>query len=482
MSTNIDNAIFACGQRLLIVPGKYVDPILGKSRLLRSDDMGSKEYVEKIVVVNAADEGNRIRDLLESRRSLKNDYLWHAEEFKVHRDWKCCGSVTKITAYFESFEANLENMLGSLPTGAKGFEDKLLMKLMKSCLDGMEALEAIDSYHGHLCPKFIGYTSSMGFNGRFVVAENQFEKEDLIDKPLKTRLPREIFASPEGFELLSQEKAYTSPGHRLITSDVFSLGMIMLKCSTGCDTRLCYDSTLKLFDHALLKSYFSMLESTRNTSIPVFVELVRQMLKTNPADRPSFKYLKRIMDKDYSEVKTYFEPEYPLWHHQAERRQHYAKTVTNNATTATKYGKGGVVHKNFIVDLDNSHISDQNTNTNFPNPALIIREQRRVPGKRDSGRQTPFPYFPINQLTPANSLDFPQTRIEQQHKLASNSATFNQPLTNYVGYHAAQAVQYQPLPTKIGNYKPTYPGTGSREFTVTEERYVPIFPVYFAKN
>lgn len=413
------NTIYACSRDLQIVPGAHIDPILGTCRLLQSIKGDRVEYLEKSMVSHNSIETSHIKDLIESRKCMGNPHVWYPEEYKISSESRCCGSVSKIVAYFPTFDNSLQKMIGLQGTPNQGFDDKFLMRLVKNTLSGMRSIEVTNSYHGHLAPKYIGFLQGNGQNSQFIVAEDFADKNSHVDMPLSGRSKNDLYMSPEGFKLLCDGKPYTSPGHDLVISDVFTLGMILLKCATACSTHFCYDIRNNFFDKNLLNSYLVALSGSRKQSIPVFVQIVKEMLAFKPEDRPNFAKLMKMLDSGHSEVRNPYGIESNLWTQITVNRT--GKDGSSDQSTATGNKYKSTVYKEYIKPLDLSQVSE-NQYSNTDREPLVAKSQIKQ-------YEAPIPHFPVNltkvPITPRN--DEPLASYLQSRNLLTLYSNYRRP-------------------------------------------------------
>lgn len=285
-------------------------------------------------------------------------------------------------------EENLEEELGERIKEKKAFNNQEITYLMYDLILGFYHLQHLGFSHCKFGPEFVAKTTT----GYAILDDPLHYPYDVID--LKKR--KDWYLSPEAYKAaLLNKKAGRE--YKLVKSDVFSLGLVLLEASTqmNIDEIYSHPGEMELDIDAL--NHLMEILKVRYPENNLLVSTLRKMLTFDENERPDFFEMFERMPP-YELIKNYFENN-PMTH---EERQSMRNSIHGSHAIEAKdpkiFGKSrpddtkflkysSIKNSRYIENIDKESKGFDNTHEKVYKPGFEIMIKSEVVEKEVINRK-----------------------------------------------------------------------------------------------
>ena len=268
----------------------YNHPIYGRVQLYKENST-SRLIMAITSLLTDKNEAAELLSCLRIRQNLNHRNLLYMLGYSNKSKKGLCSSDFNVSAFFEFPLTNLARDVKERQTKSEYYTPDELICLVSQMLDVLVHLNDKGLCHGNICPKTIQHRRA---TKTFVLLDHfgekrtveKFHREQLI-------LADEIFLSPELYGVIADEY-YHINGEKeidLSKNDIFSLGMVVLHLGLFKSIQDVYASDGDI-NREKLAAHIRAFEDRYAEKIPLLIHVLKLMLTTRTAERPTSYELK----------------------------------------------------------------------------------------------------------------------------------------------------------------------------------------------
>ncbi len=236
-----------------------------------------------------------------------------------------CSTNYIVRAIFMFPHQDLVKLLKEKKYKKEKINTKEITKIGFHCLNGLDQLHQKKIYHGDLRPKFIGLNPD---DQSFYVLDRLIGGMSIEKCQIDHIVAKKpLFLSPELFHKIKNKNKKKKVD--LAKNDVFSLGMVLLQLGIDQSVQKAYLANGG-FDFKFLQNLLIQFEKNHGRNNPATCNTIRQLLKSNPVERPSANQVLaslvmkpnqinnnvKVQPVKLTNHKTFVQNQVPLVHHQ----------------------------------------------------------------------------------------------------------------------------------------------------------------------
>lgn len=267
---------------------KEKDTLYGEVTLLEHKSTHEIVALKELLSKSSSDFKHDIKSF-NDRLALQHPNVLRLISFNSRSEDKLCSSFYRIQVIIEYNNINLEKEIAERTKNQERYTEEQLWYLIECILQGLEALQERETFHGDIKPGNI-FVSRLG---NYKIAEQEL----IAGVPTYAQRVTGVadvhgYLSPELLRAL--ERRELKPKHDIQKSDVFSLGMTILQAATLANCDDLYD-----WDKNVLKTseLNERVASVGKNYSPELQKVVESMLSPEEGARPTVSDLLKTLPR-----------------------------------------------------------------------------------------------------------------------------------------------------------------------------------------